>query len=50
MTFDKKKWEKQYNQTPKGKKRRIIAQWKSRGLIGNYDMFYFKVFFHGFQY
>ena len=36
----KKERDKQFNQTPQGKKVRIIGQWKYSGLIGDYEEIY----------
>jgi len=40
MPFDKKEYMKEYRQTPKGKKYNTIKNWKSRGLISDYEKIY----------
>lgn len=36
----KKETFRKYRQTPEGKKKTCIYRWKSRGLVGDYDMIY----------
>lgn len=40
--MDRKQYDNTYNQTPEGKKRMRISNWKRQGLIGDYDSIYEK--------
>jgi hypothetical protein len=40
MPVDKKAYMKEYDQSPQGKKSNTISNWKSRGLIGEYESIY----------